>query len=139
MKKPNSILVIQVGSEAAHVVAGFFDQNDLSLYRDYLFFEDFSQEVFMQLTPEVPQLVFTSHAQGVNAHEVASYVKEVNREAIVIALTSVEVPDCEDSHLDGVLTKPMASPKPPAEVAKAFLAGASRTEIIRLVESFKKV
>lgn len=135
MCKSIPILILElswVGPIAYHLL---FDEQDITCGSDYQFVLGLSHLLDL-ITPNSRQMVFVSHDEHqMNGHDVAYQIKELNPKAIVIATTIPEF-RCEDrpgSKLDGVIYVGVKPHDLRTTLAKAFLAGTSREQLIKLM------
>jgi len=138
MKLTSSSILLIKASEISHMAASRqFDRFGIVRDEHYLLFcydapEDFMSQISIK---KEPQLVFSSHLEfGVfDSVGLARKIKSINPNAIVLTLTSSEVRRKEHDELDGVIRNSFENADIPHLVAKAFLAGKSRAEIVAMI------
>ena len=96
------------------------------------------EEVIRRIVPNSPQLIFTSHIDGVfDSRDIAREIKEINPLALVFALTNSKSPEPQDLRaLDGVFSKDTAGRERVNVFTGKFLAGESRANLLEL---FKRI
>ena len=109
-----------------------FDSHGLVHGQDYMSFHH-PKEAVGFIDPAKPQLVLTSHSEGVNAFVVAEEVKKLNSTAMVFAWTSNQIGDRKRTCLDGRVSKNLVPPLV-SDFVKAFLAGKSKKYLLGMVE-----
>jgi len=136
--KPNSILVIQTSDIGRMEARHRFEEFGLIKGKDYQFFRrpDFAFFSEISVNANAPQLVFTSHIEMMlDSIDLAREIKRANSLAVVFALTSSVLPEVLPANsLDGVIPKSPTHIDMPSNISKAFLAGKTRKELVRIAQ-----
>lgn len=130
---PIRIVIIQTSVMGDMEALMYFDRFSIEGDQDYALFNLYNEEVEIVVVPNFPQLFFTSHLVGHDSRKIAASIKSKNSEAIVFALTNLEV-SSENTQLDGVIHKSTMPSGFAARVARAFLDGQTREQLVAMVK-----
>lgn len=131
----NRIIIICSGVMPQLEMRPFFDDLGINVNNDYLLFNVFGEHVLREISPNIPQLVLTSYVpEIISAFDIAERIKEINSQAIVFAFTFSEI-SVEKSTLDGVIKKMKIRRNFPSEIARMFLNGCTRENLIHKINN----
>ena len=134
--EPHQVIIIQISASAHSEITKELEAQGLTEDENYLFFNRFDHDVLDHIEPGIPQLVFTSHANGCDAETVADGIKGKNPQAFVVALTSCRVSNSVRAKLDGVFDKFHLPEHTLARIIHNFLSGADRKKILTHIGAF---